>query len=108
MINGIRDITIGVFKHIENKYKLDLGLRIKYTERIMRGLALEKSDRSCYSVRSKCRGYLDISGILGWQRVLPCNSYGLGPKCKDATGQDTPSSERNVVPNLIITCGSRW
>ena len=56
MINGIRDITIGVFKHIENKYKLDLGLRIKYTERIMRGLALEKSDRSCYSVRSKCRG----------------------------------------------------
>ena len=32
MINMMRDLTIGVFGHLEITSKIDLDLRIKYTE----------------------------------------------------------------------------
>ena len=36
-INMMRDLTVGVFEHLDIKYKIYLYLRIKYTDCILRG-----------------------------------------------------------------------
>ena len=45
VINALRDITVGVYGHLEITSKIDLDISIKYTERILRGLALKYFDR---------------------------------------------------------------
>ena len=48
MINAIRNITVGLFEHMEIMSKIDLDIRINYTEIILIGSALKNSDRSCW------------------------------------------------------------
>ena len=47
VINEMHSLTVGVFKYLEIMSKLDLYLRINYTERIQRGPALNVFDRYC-------------------------------------------------------------
>ena len=42
VINAMRDLTVGAFEHLEITSKLDLYIRIKYMERILRGPAIKK------------------------------------------------------------------
>ena len=42
MVRAMRDLIVGVFKHLEITSKLDLDLRIKYTEQILRNSAPKK------------------------------------------------------------------
>ena len=42
VISEIRILTVGVFEHLEITSKLDLYIRIKYMERILRGPAIKK------------------------------------------------------------------
>ena len=46
VINAMRDIIIVVFERIEIASNMDLDIRIKYTERIMRGPVLNKFRQS--------------------------------------------------------------
>ena len=46
IFNTMRDITVIFFEHLEITSRLDLYLRINYTERTMVGTALKKIDRS--------------------------------------------------------------
>ena len=42
MIHTMRDLTVGVFKHLEITSKTDVDKRINYTECILRGTILKK------------------------------------------------------------------
>ena len=42
VIRAMQNLTVGVFEHLEITYIFDIDLRIKYTERILRGPALKK------------------------------------------------------------------
>ena len=41
MINVMHDTMVEVFEHLEIMYKIELYIRIKYTERILRGAVLK-------------------------------------------------------------------
>ena len=42
MISMMRDLTVGLFEHLDIMFVIDVDLRIKYTERILIGPALKK------------------------------------------------------------------
>ena len=42
VIRAMRDITVGLFGHVEIVSNIDLGIRIKCTECILRNLTLKK------------------------------------------------------------------
>ena len=41
MVNAMCGLMVGAVEHLDIMYKLDLDLRIKYTERILTGTALK-------------------------------------------------------------------
>ena len=56
MINTMCDITVGLFGHIENISILDLYLRIKYTERILRNSDPNKYRQVLFLCNNTYRG----------------------------------------------------
>ena len=42
MISVMRDLTVGVFEHLDITSILDIDIRIRYMERILRGTDLKK------------------------------------------------------------------
>ena len=42
VVSTMRDLTVGVFEHLDIKSNLDIDKRIKYTERILIGTAPKK------------------------------------------------------------------
>ena len=53
VINAMRDIMIRVFEHLDTMSSLELDMRIKYTKRIMRNVALKDKDRTCWNERRR-------------------------------------------------------
>ena len=57
IINAMRDITVGLFEHLEIPPKLDLYLSNKYTNRILRLPALENIWHILLDYKESSRGF---------------------------------------------------
>ena len=42
VVSAMRDLTIGVFEHLEITFPMYVDKRVAYTQRILRGAALKK------------------------------------------------------------------
>ena len=106
----MRDLTVGVFKHVEITSELCLYLRIKYTDHILMLPLLKCFDRTFQSVCSYKTGYLYINGIIGWWIFSPCNSSRLSPKWTDSPLRDTSSMEKSIMPpweGFVVKVGKK-
>ena len=102
------DITVGVFEHIDITPKIDLDIRIKYTEHILRGPALKKFRQVLLKCKDPAKGLSGYQWSLALEKVLPCSSSVLGTRRMDVTGWDNPSLERNAKPTFRKSCGPSW
>ena len=46
VINAMRDLTIGVFEHLDIISPTDVGKRLAYMQRILKGSALKNTEKS--------------------------------------------------------------
>ena len=66
MINAMHNIKVGVSEHLYIMYIIDFYLRIKYTERILRGPAIKKF----LHVLLECKE--SANGLAGYQFRKKC------------------------------------
>ena len=56
VINAMHDIIVGVFEHLKITSSLDLDIRIKYTERILRNSDMKKYRQVLLACKEMDRG----------------------------------------------------
>ena len=56
VIRAMRDITVGVFEHIEITYNMDVDKIIEYMECILRGTALNKYIQDLTDLKDSAKG----------------------------------------------------
>ena len=70
MINVMHDLIVRIFEYLDITSKLELYLRVKYTERIISNAYLKNTDSFCWFARRRLLVLLVTSGFPGQIRIL--------------------------------------
>ena len=78
----MRDLTVGVFEHLDITSKIDLDIIIKYTEHILRGSALEKNRQVLLVCKESSRGFSGNIWTIGADKSVTMEQFCTWDKIK--------------------------
>ena len=96
MINAIRNLTVEVYKHLEISSKLDLDLRIKYTERILKVPVLKEFPQFMLECKELDKGLAGCQWSLGLEKSVTMEQFWTcaNVERRDGTGYPISGAER--------------
>ena len=80
MISAMRDLTVGVFEHLETTPEMDVDKIIKYTERILIVTVLNKYRQVLEECKDLAKGTYGDHWNLGSAKSVTMKQFWVGPK----------------------------